>query len=653
MALPTPNLDDRRFQQLVDEAKRYVQQRAPEWTDHNVSDPGVTLIETFAHMVDQLIYRLNRVPEKNYLAFLDLLGVQLFPPAAARADVTFWLSAAQPETVLLPSGTEVATARSETGDAVVFGTTEDLPIVPCELKALVTISAAGEQANRTKDLDLSKDVPCFQAEPAVGDAMLFGLTNAVPRCVVALRLDSQVEGIGVDPRQPPLMWESWDGMRWTECAVFDDSTGGLNRPGEVLVHVPAGHSASAVAGVQAGWLRCRVVAPAEGQPFYSESPTVRVAEAFTLGGITAVEHAETLTDVPLGESAGVAGQRFRLDRAPVLTDGEPPVVQVSAGEGWQDWQVVEHFGESGPADRHVTLDATNGEFGFPPAVRAPDGILHLHGVVPPKGAQIRVPRYRTGGGRAGNVARGTISVLRSSVPYVSSVENREAATGGVDGETVSEAKVRAPQQLRVQERAVTAGDYEQIARQAAPSAARIRCLPAADEPGAARVLVVPDSVADTGDQLRFEQLIPSEQLLSTIAARLDERRLLGTRLIVEPPFFQGITVVARMSTAEADLNRVQRDALAALHRYLNPLRGGADGAGWPFGRPVQLGEVFAVLQQVDGAELIDEVRLFPADPITGQRGSPVERVELAEHALAFSHQHQVVVRPTSTSAAPR
>ena len=91
MALPAPNLDDRRFQQFVDEAKRYVQQSCPEWTDHNVSDPGVTLIETFAHMVDQLVYRLNRVPEKNYLAFLDLLGVRLFPPTAARALVTFWL----------------------------------------------------------------------------------------------------------------------------------------------------------------------------------------------------------------------------------------------------------------------------------------------------------------------------------------------------------------------------------------------------------------------------------------------------------------------------------------------------------------------------------------------------------------------------------
>lgn len=112
MALPSPNLDDRRFQQLVDEAKRYVQQRAPEWTDHNVSDPGVTLIETFAYLVDQLLYRLNRVPDKNYLAFLDLLGIRLYPPSAAVAEVDFWLSAPQPDTVTLPAGTEVTTAAA-------------------------------------------------------------------------------------------------------------------------------------------------------------------------------------------------------------------------------------------------------------------------------------------------------------------------------------------------------------------------------------------------------------------------------------------------------------------------------------------------------------------------------------------------------------
>ena len=104
MTLPVPNLDDRRFQELVDDAKRLVQRRCPEWTAHNVSDPGVTLIETFAYMVDQLLFRLNRVPERNYIKFLELIGVRLFPPVAAHAPVTFWLSAPVPERRPHPRG---------------------------------------------------------------------------------------------------------------------------------------------------------------------------------------------------------------------------------------------------------------------------------------------------------------------------------------------------------------------------------------------------------------------------------------------------------------------------------------------------------------------------------------------------------------------
>ena len=111
MTLPAPNLDDRRFQQFVDDAKRMVQQRCPEWTDHNVSDPGVTLIETFAFMFDQLVYRLNRVPDKLYLKFLELLGVRLFPPTAAQADVTFWLSAPREETLRVAASTSDAAGQ--------------------------------------------------------------------------------------------------------------------------------------------------------------------------------------------------------------------------------------------------------------------------------------------------------------------------------------------------------------------------------------------------------------------------------------------------------------------------------------------------------------------------------------------------------------
>src|SRR4051795_8038920 len=133
MALPVPNLDDRRFQDLVDDAKRLVQRRCPEWTDHNVSDPGVTLIETFAWMTDQLLYRLNRVPDRHYVKFLDLLGVRLFPPTAARAAVTFWLSAPQADTVRVPAATQIATVRTESDEAIAFSTVDDLSIIPSSL----------------------------------------------------------------------------------------------------------------------------------------------------------------------------------------------------------------------------------------------------------------------------------------------------------------------------------------------------------------------------------------------------------------------------------------------------------------------------------------------------------------------------------------
>lgn len=651
MALPSPNLDDRRFQQFVDDAKRFIQQRAPEWTDHNVSDPGVTLVEAVAHMADQIVYRLNRVPDRNHLAFLDLVGISLFPPTAARADVTFWLSAPQEEPVRVPAGTEVATVRTETEEAVVFATERDLAVVPCELRYLVVRHHGRRVTDRTADLAEGRDVPCFAEAPAVGDCLLFGLSDAVPHCAVVLELDSRVDGVGVDPRQPPLAWEAWTEDGWRECEVERDDTGGLNKPGAVVLHVPGGHALSRGGGQQAGWLRCRVTEPAAGQPFYTTTPTVRSAEAFTIGGTTPAVHAETIHDETLGESTGLPGQRLRLAHTPVVgasAGGEPPLrLQVAADGEWQDWQVVPDFAASGPTDRHVTLDATTGEVAFGPAVREPDGTLRQYGAVPPKGAVIRAHRYRTGGGRAGNVARGAIRVLRSSVPYVAEVTNREAARGGVDGETVEEAKTRAPITLRAQERAVTLRDYEELTRRAAPETARITCLAGPEnEYGAhaVRVLVVPQAVADPGGRLRFEQLVPDDDLLDRVTRHLDERRPIGTRLAVGPPYYQGVTVVATVHAFRGvDTDRVRAQAHDALYAHLDPLTGGADGRGWPFGRPVQAGEVFAVLQRVPGVELVDEVTLYPADPLTRRRGDATDRINLDPASLVFSFDHRVRV----------
>jgi len=284
MALPVPNLDDRRFQELVNEAKRRVQLSCPEWTDHNVHDPGVTLIELFAWMTDQVIYRLNRVPDKVYVKFLELLGVRLFPPTAAGAPVTFWLSAPQPETVRIPAGTQVATVRTETEDAVVFGTVEDLDLVPCAFLVAASVLDGQPARRHTEQLEREEGFACFSPQPRVGDAMLIGLTEAVPSCAVTLRLGCRIEGVGVDPTWPPLVWEAWDGGAWVACEVDRDETGGLNQDGDVVLHVPRSHTASVLELQRAGWLRARVVANEPDQPAYSASPLITRVTAFTIGG---------------------------------------------------------------------------------------------------------------------------------------------------------------------------------------------------------------------------------------------------------------------------------------------------------------------------------------------------------------------------------
>ncbi|HEX9968998.1 MAG TPA: putative baseplate assembly protein, partial [Acidimicrobiales bacterium] len=395
MALPVPNLDDRRFQDLVDDAKRLVQRTCPEWTDHNVSDPGVTLIEAFAGMVDQLLYRLNRVPDRNYVKFLELIGVRLYPPTAAAADVTYWLSAPQPESIVVPEGTQVTTMRTETTEAIAFTSVEHLDIVPSTLERLASSVEEGKYRDHSDAVPGGISFYCFSNEPKPGDAFYIGLDRAVPSCAVSLTFDCEIEGVGVDPRNPPLAWEAWTGTEWTWCEVDHDDTGGLNRAGEVVLHVPRGHDVSVIDKQRAGWVRCRVTEPEEGQPFYSASPRINRVTAATVGGTSNAVHAQVVDEELLGLSEGVAGQRLSLQYRPVVPGPAPMVVEVAGGDGWDEWQCVPTFAESAPDDRHFVVDEAAGLVHFGPEVREPDGTVTNYGAVPPKGAPIRVRTYRT------------------------------------------------------------------------------------------------------------------------------------------------------------------------------------------------------------------------------------------------------------------
>jgi predicted phage baseplate assembly protein len=655
MSLVAPNLDDRKFQDIVDEAKRRIPRYCPEWTDHNVSDPGVTLIELFAWMTEMLIYRLNRVPERNYIKFLQLMGVRLLAPRPARSDVTFRLSAPQPETVVIPRNTEVATERTSSQEAISFMTERDLRIVVPRL-AYCLVSRGDTAfhdfmpALRNPELDL----PIFQDVPRENDAMYLGYLENLAGLTLALTIRCHIEGIGVDPRNPPLAWESWNGSegRWEALALESDTTGGINRDGQVILHVPYGCAPRAVDGRESCWIRCRAVQPKQGQPGYSASPHVQGVHSECIGGTVPASHGTLIRREALGRSEGVPGQAFYLQLPPVLprAEGETVEVEIEDGDGFEEWSEVEDFGASGAADRHYTLDSVSGELRFGPSIRQPNGQIRQYGQVPPKGCQIRFSAYRSGGGAAGNVGEGTIRVLKDSVPYVQWVRNPSGAAGGRDAEDLEAAKMRGPTVLRSRHRAVTAEDFEHLTREASSGVARVRCLvPAAlgeassVRPGSVALQVVP-AVTDPGGPIAPSDLALTDRLRQEIRGYLDERRLLTVEVAVGPPPYRWVAVEARLKAKRrSDPRRIQLEAERKLYQFVNPVSGGPDGDGWPFGRDLYASELSSLLQQVAGVEHVAELQLFVADPDSGNRDGPSQLVTPPPDGLICSFRHRVAV----------
>lgn len=129
MPVRIPTIDERKFQDLVDEALARVPVHNPEWTNFNKSDPGVTLIEVFAFLTESLLYRANLIPERNRLKFLSLLGVPLQPASAAQGLVAFANDKGPLAMHTLTRGVEVRAG------AVPFVTGRGVDVLPIEAKA--------------------------------------------------------------------------------------------------------------------------------------------------------------------------------------------------------------------------------------------------------------------------------------------------------------------------------------------------------------------------------------------------------------------------------------------------------------------------------------------------------------------------------------
>ncbi|MCB0208258.1 MAG: putative baseplate assembly protein [Anaerolineae bacterium] len=660
MALPEPILDDLRFQaDLVDEARRRIVQYCPEWTDYNLSDPGITLIELFAWMTEMTVYRLNRVPEKIYIRFLELLGIQLRPATSARAELTFWLSTPFPITpdddtsTTIPKGTEVATRRTEEEDEVIFTTNDRAVIAPPQMRFLY--QSREVHKNYYTDLNL-KPFLAFQHDPQPDDTFYLGFDAAHDIRGYILQLTfycRETQAVGFRSADPPLVWEysagtdSWKEVVPSERPGEEDTTDGLNNTnGRLVLYLPLDMESQEVHGREAYWLRCRYEIRRDDQGYYTESPEIKNIIVHALGITTPGTQAVIVQNEILGRSNGEPGQSFQLQNFPLLALAEGETLEVEEKIGgdtvYMPWQEVADFSQSSKFHAHFTLDTTSGQIKFGPSIRHRNGEVVQFGRIPPANRTIRFNRYRHGGGVVGNVPINKLQVLKTSIPYIDRVTNLKQATGGRDPESLDEAKIRAKRELRAQRRAVTAEDYEDLAKKATRYIARVKCnVPSSKDshlmPGMVEILVVPDVV----DALRvgdLSQLQVGKALADDVRKHLDDYRLLTTILRVREPNYLGVQIHAEIVPHEHSRpDAVRYRVLERLKQFVNCLAIDGDREhfdelmtptweGWPFGRNLYAAEIFSLIQRVPGVKHVLDVQLWQR-PVVPAEELPLDTEE--------------------------
>jgi uncharacterized phage protein gp47/JayE len=269
--IPSPKLDDRTYADIVAEAMRLIPRYCPEWTDHNPSDPGITILELTAWMTELILYRLNRVPEKNYLAFLDMIGIKLRPPQPARALLTFDLVQGADRQVIR-EGTQIGTQQSGEDEAVMFETQRDVIVVGAQLDRCFSYYSETYADNspflngsRPEGFEAFGGADRVDRFLYLGDPRFASLTDSA-----VLRLHVTAPEHGGRDLARLLEWEYWNGRRWRE----------LRQPqmeverGEVVFQGPSDMAPTAVHGVEDVWIRGRL-AEVPQNPWETELDTTK------------------------------------------------------------------------------------------------------------------------------------------------------------------------------------------------------------------------------------------------------------------------------------------------------------------------------------------------------------------------------------------
>jgi hypothetical protein len=671
MPLIAPVLDDRSFEQLRNELVNRIPVYNPDWTDHNRSDPAITLLELFAYLGEGLQFRFNQIPEATQLAFLKLLDLPLQPARPATALVRCKTQVASG--VMLYAGDQLKAGKSvftiETEAQVwpidcvsVARRTDEIPNehdFP-ELHAVVQ-AAIDRVALDRPDLAHIKPYRNVLLE-ADGTSPPASFVDTVDNCVwiavlkdkalalelapgktphinlgfspsartPALREIASCPGEGVRTG-PALVWNisakalAADGTpRYLPLRVASDTTAGFTEQGVVRLELPASdigvpEAAPGLAGTgdfppvldekraENIWFWLRV--------WRSDKSGIGDVRLICVNAIECVQSVQAVGEL-LGSGSGQPEQVFQLTHRPVLIDPLHQVkLQVEESGVWKEWAQRDDLDASTRDDRHFTVDAEAGTVRFGERF-------------PQIGERVRVTSYRYGGGSAGNVPPNAISKLGDLLPGAppaaapmkrpSEVKveyfNHFEAEGGVDSESIERGLTRISGDLRRRTRAVTRDDFSELAMMTpGVELGRAECLPLFHAPDQAspRAGVVSVVVWPKRDPQHPNAPVPDAYQLKRVCQWLDTKRLVTTELYVMPPSYRRIAISLAVKVKEGfGLDAVRDWVELVLRQYLAPLPPyGPEGEGWPLGRRVLDRELEGVAMQVEGVEYVAALRL--------------------------------------------
>jgi predicted phage baseplate assembly protein len=702
MFLPLPILDDRRWPDLVQEAQALVPLYGPDWTDHNVSDPGITFAELFAWLAEMDLFQLDQVPARHRRKFLALLGIAPEPPEPARTVLRFEVAPGTAP-VLVPATAE-CTGPDPYGTLVLVRTCRPVYVIDTTLAGIDAVDGAAGSGITPLTGRWRRGEPfaALGPDPRPGSALRLTLSDPPPPDVplsIAVTVDDPPPALDRPHHSARTVWEAQLGTGSWRRLPAADTTRALTQSGQVELTVPDGTGLGRPA-----YLRCRLAAGA-----YDAAPVLRdlaVNGVPAEQAVPAGELAWTITETAVitGTPAPGAFARIgiRLDaqhRITALDTGDPDAPELlvlryrapapgapgspgspgslaveasrlGAGTGapsqavtcqpapvqpsslrlytlgrdscWQEWAVVADFDASGPADRHAVLDATTGALTFG------DG---RHGLAVPEGAAV-VAAYRSTAAQAGGLAAGGVGALADSAhnaalfaaagaaPAVT-VTNPVPLAGGAAAQTLEDAEARAAELPGQPTRAVTAADYQALAMQTPGTRlARAAVLPDT-HPGLPCVTAVGVITVVIVPYLPLGRPAPSPGLRHAVAAYLGRRRMLGTRVEVTGPAYTEVSVSAQVLAARsADATDLAGRLRGALDGFFDPLAGGPDGAGWPLGRDVYRLEVMRVLDEVPGVEHVLALELLTAD------GAQCGNVCIGPIGLVAAGTQQIEVVPS-------